>query len=209
VKVRTEARRERIIEVAAEVFLAEGFERASMSEITRRVGGSKATLYGYFASKEELFLAVVQAEGTRQLAAAEAQITAAAPGQLPEVLTSFCEAVVTFLCSDATCAAHRMVLGAAGQSDIGQTFYESGPKRGLELIAHAIHAAMRRGELRQADPWIAAQQFNGLLSAEIQPRLFHRHLPPLEPGQAHAIAERAVDLFMRGYQPDGSAPVKG
>ena len=36
-----------------------GFERTSMSEICTRLGGSKATLYNYFASKEALFLEVM------------------------------------------------------------------------------------------------------------------------------------------------------
>ena len=37
-----------------------GYERTSMSEIAARLGGSKATLYSYFPSKEELFFGVVQ-----------------------------------------------------------------------------------------------------------------------------------------------------
>ena len=42
-----------------EVFREGGYERASMAEIAARVGGSKATLYGYFASKEELYAAAM------------------------------------------------------------------------------------------------------------------------------------------------------
>ena len=60
-KVRTEARREAILEIASQVFLEFGFERASMAEIVRRIGGSKSTIYGYYPSKEALFQAVTQA----------------------------------------------------------------------------------------------------------------------------------------------------
>ncbi len=59
-RVKTEERRQAIIEKAREVFQEEGFDRASMSEIAARVGGSKATLYSYFKSKEELFVAVMK-----------------------------------------------------------------------------------------------------------------------------------------------------
>lgn len=201
-KVRTEARREHILEVAAEVFLAEGFEGASMSEITRRVGGSKATLYGYFGSKEELFIAVVQSEADRQFAAAETQLAAALPGHLREVLTGFCETVTSFMCTDVACAAHRMVMGAAGRTDIGKNFFETGPKVGLQRIAAALEIAMKHGELRPADPWIAAQHLVGLLSSEIQPRWFYQDPPPLPPDAARDFAARAVDVFMRGYAPD-------
>ena len=58
-RVKTEAKRDAIVRAASEVFREMGFEGASMSEIAARAGGSKATLYGYFSSKEELFVAVI------------------------------------------------------------------------------------------------------------------------------------------------------
>ena len=54
-RVKTADRRQAILEVAHDVFQEMGFERASMAVISRRLGGSKGTLYGYFRSKEELF----------------------------------------------------------------------------------------------------------------------------------------------------------
>lgn len=44
-RVKSEARRQAILDVAAEVFREHGFEHASMSEMTARLGGSKSTLY--------------------------------------------------------------------------------------------------------------------------------------------------------------------
>jgi len=50
-----EAKRKAILETAFRLFREQGFEKTSMSEITAQVGGSKATLYRHFPSKEELF----------------------------------------------------------------------------------------------------------------------------------------------------------
>jgi AcrR family transcriptional regulator len=47
-KTKTEGKRLAILKAAADVFREVGFERASMSEIRARIGGSKATLYNYF-----------------------------------------------------------------------------------------------------------------------------------------------------------------
>ena len=58
-RVKTEGRRQVIIDAALEVFKEVGYERASMAEISARAGGSKATLYNYFKSKEELFSAAM------------------------------------------------------------------------------------------------------------------------------------------------------
>ena len=52
------AKRRQIIEGAREVFLAQGFDAASMGEIARKARVSKGTLYVYFDSKEQLFEAI-------------------------------------------------------------------------------------------------------------------------------------------------------
>ena len=130
-KVRTEARRNAILEVAALVFLEKGFEGASMSEIAQRVGGSRATLYGYFPSKQEVFLAVTHAQGEKHMQPAVSELAAQAPRELQQALTRFSAKLVSFLASDETCATDRMVIAEAGRSEIARLFYEAGPKVGL------------------------------------------------------------------------------
>ena len=169
-KVRTEARREAILEVASQVFLEFGYDRASMAEIVKRIGGSKSTIYGYFASKEELFLAVTQAAGERHMATALAEIAEYRGGDLEAVLTRFAEKLVGFLTSAEAVSAHRMVLGAAGHSDIGELFHEAGPERAMAVLAELFRQAMELGELRREDPWILAQHFGALVSSEHQYR---------------------------------------
>src|SRR5262252_625743 len=58
---RKEARPGEIIDVALEVFAEKGFAAAKLDDIARRAGISKATLYLYFETKEEIFRAVAQA----------------------------------------------------------------------------------------------------------------------------------------------------
>jgi AcrR family transcriptional regulator len=49
-----------LIEAALEVFSEHGYNAAKLDEIAHRAGVSKGTIYLYFASKEELFQAVVR-----------------------------------------------------------------------------------------------------------------------------------------------------
>ena len=58
-RVKTDAKRREILIAAAEVFREHGFAGASMSAVSERAGGSKATLYRYFASKEDLFVSLM------------------------------------------------------------------------------------------------------------------------------------------------------
>src|ERR1700690_1398316 len=56
------AKRRQIVEGARTVFLAHGFDAASMGEIAKAAGVSKGTLYVYFKDKEELFKCIVDKE---------------------------------------------------------------------------------------------------------------------------------------------------
>eukprot|EP01037_Dinobryon_pediforme_P026831 gene26831-29483_t len=60
------AKRRQIMDGAREVFLASGFDGASMNDIARVAGVSKGTLYVYFASKEQLFEALIREERQQQ-----------------------------------------------------------------------------------------------------------------------------------------------
>jgi AcrR family transcriptional regulator len=54
--------RARLLEISVRRFAAEGYRRTSVSEIAREAGVSAAAVYGYFAGKEGLFEAAVDAD---------------------------------------------------------------------------------------------------------------------------------------------------
>ena len=58
---RKDARPGEIVDAALEVFAEKGFAAAKLDDIARRAGISKATLYLYFETKEEIFRAVARA----------------------------------------------------------------------------------------------------------------------------------------------------
>ncbi len=67
-RVKSEEKRQAILEIAKDSFTKQGFEQTSMSHIAKMLGGSKATLYNYFSSKEEIFTAVMESSATEQIA---------------------------------------------------------------------------------------------------------------------------------------------
>ena len=52
--------RDRILEVALDLFIEEGYEKVSLREVAERVGVTKAALYYHFSSKEEILKALVE-----------------------------------------------------------------------------------------------------------------------------------------------------
>jgi AcrR family transcriptional regulator len=52
--------RERILQTALDLFIEQGYDKASLREVAERVGVTKAALYYHFASKEEILRTLMQ-----------------------------------------------------------------------------------------------------------------------------------------------------
>src|SRR6202012_3541698 len=90
-------RRDRILQVAREVFFEEGFNAATMSTIAARLGGSKATLYAYFKNKDDLFDAIIKDQCT----VIETMLTLGEEGaDIRTTLTDLGRDMVTAIASD-------------------------------------------------------------------------------------------------------------
>jgi AcrR family transcriptional regulator len=200
-KVRTDAKRDEILEVARAAFLELGYERASMAEIATRVGGSKATLYGYFPSKEALFLACIERLAEQYISPALEQLDASSD-DVRTALRRFGEQFLAFISTQEAVATYRMVISQAAHSEIGQAFFEAGPVQVDRALAGYLSKVMNGGQLRKADAAVAATHFLALLAhGEMWRHYFLYEVPVLTRPQIKRIVERAVDAFMTGYQP--------
>jgi len=204
-RVKTEAKREAILAAASEAFLASGFEGASMSGIAGRVGGSKATLYGYFKSKDELFIAVINDAASKQFRPIFAALDRDTHA-LPEALQRFGESTLEFLCTEAAIQMQRAIIAEAGRSDIGLRFFEMGPQKARHDLAHFLEGQMALGRLRRADPLLVAIQLIALLECEtVTPCLFGV-VQRLSKAQIRQAVQRALGTFLAAH---GTAAMAG
>ena len=65
---KSDSKRQAILDTAYRLFRTQGFDKTSVSEITAEVGGSKATIYNHFPSKEELFVECMLAAAKNYMA---------------------------------------------------------------------------------------------------------------------------------------------
>ncbi len=72
-------KRSAILKAAAKLFASHGFDRASMAEIALACGVSKALLYHYYASKDQLLFDIIRAHLDDLVAAIEAVPKTLAP----------------------------------------------------------------------------------------------------------------------------------
>lgn len=200
-RVRTEARRRAILDAARAVFEEEGFDRATMSAISQRLGGSKATLYGYFASKEELFVACLEEE----IAAQTGELVAGmrAIPDLREALMHLGREFLTSVTGDRPIAVQRMVATQPRDSRIGLNFYERGLKPSWLRLCVYLEEQMAAGRLRQANAWVMAMHLKGLLEGEFVERRMLNAIPAqLDAATVERTTKDAVDVFLRAYGPE-------
>ena len=199
-RAKSEARRQAILEAASDVFQEMGFERATMAAICERLGYSKATLYNYFSSKEELFSAV--AFGTTEI---EFQATLSALNtevkDMTEALENFGRRLLTLLYTPEVQAVRRLIVAEAGRSELGKQCYELGPVRSEAALAAFLQQAMESGKLRQADARIVSLHLRALLESELLDRFLFQTLDQVSAKEIRSMVQRAVAMFMAAYGP--------
>lgn len=199
-KTKSESRRQAILDEAERAFRERGFEGTSMSEIRARVGGSKATLYNYFASKDELFFEVMMRSREAEFETVH-QCIDPNMASFADALQQFGERFLALLYSPDVRANRHLAIAVSGKSELGRLLYERGILRSQKLIAGFLQAAMEQGKLRPADPLLLARQLCALLEAELIAPFLFQQLAEVSADEIRAIAERAIVVFMTAYGP--------
>jgi AcrR family transcriptional regulator len=143
-KTKTESKRQAIIPAAAEVFREVGFDRASMSDIRERIGGSKATLYNYFPSKEKLFFEVMHHAKEVELEAITSELDTDADDVKRE-LVRFGQKFMTVLYSADAIAVRRLAIAESRHSDIGKLSFEQATVPIEKQVAEFLKKVMKGG----------------------------------------------------------------
>jgi TetR/AcrR family transcriptional regulator, mexJK operon transcriptional repressor len=198
---RSDAKRRAIIAVAREAFLTNGFAATSMSEIAAKLGGSKGTLYNYYRSKEELFVAFMN-ENCEDLLDFMDHLPETAEAD-HSVRDDLIELGVSFLASltrDSFIAIHRLVVSETGRfPQLGRLFYENGPARGVQRFTEYFERVIAAGRLPPNDPREVGQRLKDLVLSDVYTRRLWGVLGPLTPDELRAHVTRSVDIFLMAF----------
>ncbi|MEZ5894002.1 MAG: TetR/AcrR family transcriptional regulator [Parvularculaceae bacterium] len=205
---RGEQKRAEIVAVAKELFFKEGYAGASMAQIAAKVGGSKATLYNHFRSKEELLLAVVEsAEAQQPLEPRDAGAAPAAEAvknmtALRAWLFRFgCESLARLTSYELVSLQRLAAAEAARLPDVGRIFLEGGVAPAFAQFTPVFAAAMDRGLIRKAPPEQAAEHFTEMCTGWLMRRVIWGLEPAPDAARIAANVEPAVNAFLDGYAP--------
>ena len=196
--IRTGRKFQQVLDGAREVFMADGFEGASVDDIARAAGVSKATLYSYFPDKRLLFSEIASIECRLMADKALELIDETAPPR--EVLTIAAQQIVPFLLSDFAQQCFRICLAERERfPELGRAFYANGPEMGRQRLIDYMIGAVERGELKIDDLEMAAEQFSELCKAKLWTRAVFGIQTKFSDAEIADVIWNAVETFMARY----------
>jgi AcrR family transcriptional regulator len=166
-----EARRPAILEAARQVFARHGYAGTTVDHIAEEAGIAKGTVYLYFRSKEEIYLAAV-VENVQQLLQLTRERVAAA-GTFDEQIREFFRLRLEYV--EKHQEFFRIYLAEFGSLSLKARplprEFEDLFRQGVEFMASIVRAAIQRGDMRQVSPEAAAFTLFDLTRGFIERRL--------------------------------------
>jgi TetR/AcrR family transcriptional repressor of mexJK operon len=160
-------RRERLVGLAAPLFLEKGYDNVSIDDIIAVAGGSKATIYAWFGGKQGLFEAVVQQKCDAVTLALDIDDS---EGSLEEQLTKIGQSFVAKVLTPPILEFHRLMV-SIGRTfpEAGRLFFQSGPELAYSIVARWVERQQQKGLLiDDEDPYQLAVLFLDMLIGEHQ-----------------------------------------
>ena len=196
-RVPKEERRRQIIEAASMLFSRKGFRGTTTREIAGAVGVSEAMLFKHFATKEELYAAIIEAKshGRRVL---DTAVEAAEREDDAEVLRTLAREMIERTRADPTLM--RLTFFSALEGHVlSEMMFRSRVQQLDEFLSRYIAKRIAGGAFRSADPLQATWSFFGMVAYHVQLRELFGQKPP-----RHLTTERAVEemvaLFLHGVR---------
>jgi AcrR family transcriptional regulator len=148
----------RLIRVARQVFVARGYGATSMNEVAKAARVSKTTLYSRFASKADLFRAIIDDQILR-VGGALRQAGGAKSKSLEGRLRDFAEKMTRVSLSGEILQVNRLIYSEASRfPELGEEAWRRG-RIGVQQIAELIEEYAVKDGVPCRDPQGAAELF--------------------------------------------------
>lgn len=195
------AKRGQILEGAKRVFLKMGFDAASMNDITREAGVSKGTIYVYFQNKEDLFVAMVEAE--REVFLSSLRTVLANSGPIETNLYEFGVKFLEHMTDEKVVTAMRTVLGVRERMPALCSHFFRGPQNLRTVLHDYLERRIESGELTKIEDLdLATGQFLDLVSGSFfKYRLFGTMAQAPSREEIDRVIRGAIRVFMAAYGP--------
>ena len=189
--------RERILEVATELFLAEGYGITSIEAVAEHAGISKRTFYHRFDNKAALFAAVVHRIIKQIRPPPEVPLLEGA--SLHAILRRLATLILRAALSPRAIALHRLLIAESKRfPTLARAVYDQGgTQEATKLIGELLERELNGVRLSAHRREFAAMQFLNLVVSLPRRRVMGLGVP-MTPKELETWADNAVSLFLHG-----------
>ncbi len=179
------------------MFAEKGFAAAKLDEIAQRAGVSKAALYRYFETKEELFRSVARATVAPNLEVVD-KAMAAFDRPFAEVVPMLLSRMAAMKGKGRAPAMAKMVIGESRSfPDLARIWHDDVVARVIGMIADIVAGAQARGEVIPGDPRLYAFSIMGpMVMALLFREVFGEH--ETDSPDLYRLASQHADTVVRG-----------
>lgn len=194
-------KRELIVRAALDVFVRDGYARASVDAIAAQAGVSKRTIYDYYGDKKALFLATIEQISAAQ-AAAFPELLERTLGDVTDVeaaLTAFAREFARGMVRSPERAAVLRLVGTEAPhfAELRRLWRGAGPVQ--RALADRLAELAEEGELAIDDPLEAAEYLGVLVTGPVNNRSLFGAIA-LDPEEIDRLAEAGARVFLRAYR---------
>ena len=204
--VQFEHRCQRFVETAETLFLKRGYAGTSVNEVVRIAGGSLATLYAEYPTKDALFEAVMSGrcarlfEGTRENAEGVQDARAE--------LLSLARRMLDRMLSDDALAIYRLAVHEGPNfPSVSKAVLVNGLETYLDRLGSYLDDLTQAGKLAIDQPRVAAELFLTLVQGQLRTRSAIG-AADISPARRKAHVAQAIDAFLRVYPLPPDKPAK-
>ena len=182
---------EQLTEAALALFLERGFAGTRMEDVARRAGVSKGAIYLYFATKEDLFRAVIRAGILPRIEQAEAAL-ADFSGSARELLSSLLHGLLLEFWGSPSSGIPKLIIAEAPQfPGLARDYFRDVSLRARQLMQDILQRGIDSGEFRPMDAAYAARS---ILAALDQQTVLQHSLAVYDPDPL--VPERYIDAVL-------------
>lgn len=202
---RKEARPAELLAAALDLFVERGFAATKLDEVAARAGVAKGTLYLYFASKEELFKAVIE-QGILPVVELGEEMLAQHSGDAATLLRDLTYRWWELVGSTKLAGVIKLIISEAGNfPEVASYFHDNVSRRIDDLLGNVLRQGMERGEFRRVD---VASAIDAITSPILMRVLWQYSVQPYCSGgqqDAEIYMATYIDLLLNGLTVKGQA----
>jgi AcrR family transcriptional regulator len=179
-----------IIDAALALFSQKGFRGTTTKEIAKAADCSEATIFKHFATKDELYSAILASKVTIEETLARAAHAAAQNDDAGVLRAVGLEALIRT--EDDPLLMRLLLFSALEGHELSRVFFESEVRRLHEFLSNYIAQRISDGVFRSVNPLVAARGIVGMI---VHYLLIHEIFGVKRP--AGVLPEQVVDTFVR------------